>query len=82
MYAPRPDRCNSQGRIQILERGVHFAEKLKTKKKKKKMVDNNNSCPLPSVYTIKHIKILIQNLIYSFIVKLHFLMNTVTALLE
>ena len=34
------------------------------------------------VCTIKYIKIPIQILIHSFIVKLHCLMNTVTALLE
>ena len=60
--------------------GMHFAEKLKSKKKKKS--HSNNSRPLPNVYTIKYIKILIRILIYSFIVKLHCLMNTVTALLE
>ena len=52
---------------------MHFAEK----QKKKKKGHSNNGCPLPNVYTIKYIKILIQ----IFIVKLHCLMNTVTALM-
>ena len=58
--------------------GVHFAQKLKSKKKKKGHSNN-----LPNIFTIKYIKIFIQILIHSFIiVKLHCLMNTVTALLE
>ena len=50
--------------------GCTLLKKLKTKKKGR----TNNGCPLPNVYTIKYIN--------SFIVKLHCLMNTVTALLE
>ena len=65
---------DNQGRIQSLERGGCTLLKVEEQKKG----HSNNSCPLPNVYTIKYIKILI----YSFIVKLHCLMNTVTALLE
>ena len=56
--------------------GIHFAEKQKKKK-------GDNGCPLPNVYTIKYIKILIQIFIHSFTVdhELHCLMNTVTALM-
>ena len=69
---------SDQGLIQSLERGgVHFAENLKRKKG-----HSNNGCPLPNVFTIKYIEILIQILIHSFIVKPHYLMNIVTALLE
>ena len=56
--------------------GVHFAEKLKSKRKKKG--HSNNGCPLSNVYTTKYIKIFI----HSFIVKLHCLMSNVTALLD
>ena len=61
-----------QGRIQSLER---VAKKLKKEKKV-----SNNGCPLPNVFTIKYIKILI----HSFIVKLHCMPheNTVTVLIE
>ena len=54
--------------------GCTLLKKVEDKKK----VTANNGCPLPNVYTIKCIKIIIHN----FIVKLHCLMNTVTALLE
>ena len=70
-------RCLTfRGGSRVWKGGVHFAEKLKNKKKKKG--HSNNGCPLSNVLTIKYIKILI----HSFIVKLHCLMNTVTALLE
>ena len=69
-----------QGWFQSLERGMHFAEKLKSKKKNVTVIIA--ACPLPDVYAIQYIKIFIQILTYSFIVKLHCLMNTVTALLE
>ena len=56
-----------QGWIQSLEkRGCTLLEKKG---------HSNNGYPLPNVFTIKI-------LIHSFIVKLHCLMNTVTALLE
>ena len=48
---------DNQGWIQSLEMGVHFAEKLKTKKKG----HSNNGCPLPNVFTIKYIKILLHS---------------------
>ena len=66
----------TQGQIQSLERGDALS--LKVEEQKKKKDHSNNGCPLPNVFTIKYIKILI----HSFIVKLHYLMNTVTALLE
>ena len=68
----------AQGRIQSLERGGHLAEKeLKTKKKKKKKKVTTiiASYPLPNIS-----RLLCP--IYSFIGKLHCLVNIVTALLE
>ena len=74
------EKVKGRGGSRVWKGGVHFAEKLKSKKKKKG--HSNNGCPLPNVFTIKYIKILIQICIHSFIVKLHCLMNTVTALIE
>ena len=76
-YTPKKSnlKVHDLGRIQSLERGeVHLAEKLMSKQKQIKG-HSSNGCPL---YTMKYIKILI----HSFIVKLHCLMNTVTALSE
>ena len=59
------DMVREQGRIQSLERGVYFAEKVEEQNKnKQKKVIANNGCPLLNVHTIK---ILIQILIHSFI---------------
>ena len=63
-----------RGGSRVWKGGVHFAEKFKGKKKKKKGHSNNGN-RLPNLYTIKI-------LIYSFIVKLHCLMNIVTTILE
>ena len=56
---------------------MHFAEKVEEQKDFKKC-HSNNGCSLPNVYTTKYIKIFI----HSFIVKIHCLMNNVTAILE
>ena len=57
--------CYSEMDSEFGKGGMHFAEKLKSKKQNKKG-HSNNGCPLPNVYAIKYIMIFI----HSFIVKL------------